>query len=114
MTMEYCASYLNISPGNDKDSQFNHSNVFFRLPNERVHYTTSTVFSITTTTYQNNHNTGGYNDYNHAETGLQGNGLDLISNWKAELNEEENGMAISVYVVIHVVIGLIGVVLNGL
>ena len=45
----------------------------------------------------------------------EGSNLDLISNWKTvpTTNEEENEMAISAYIGIHVVIGLIGVFFNG-
>ena len=108
--MEYCASYLNIYPGIDKYSQLNHSKMSLNLTSKKVDHISSTIFP-STAMLQNNHNTDGYN---HAAMDIQGNGLDLISNWKAESNEEENGMAISVYVGIHVVIGLIGVVFNGL
>ena len=110
--MEYCASYHNIIyPDNAKDPQLNHSKISPNLTSKGVvDHITTTIFP-STAMLQNNHNTDGYN---HAAMDIQGNGLDLISNWKAESNEEENGMAISVYVGIHVVIGLIGVVFNGL
>ena len=64
--------------------------------------------------YETTTNNINNNSHNRAEMAIHNDDLDPISNWKTVSDEEENGMATSVYIGIHVGIGLIGVVLNGL
>ena len=116
--METCASYtFNFWANNTTQYQETTSIVPVYLTTMNLHtILTSNILKyprtpITTTNNNNNSN----NDYNRSEMDTEGSNLDLISNWKTvpTTNEEENEMAISVYIGIHVVIGLIGVFFNG-
>ena len=74
----------------------------------------NTFLSTEIASYETTTNNINNNSHNRAEMAIHNDDLDPISNWKTVSNEEENGMATSVYIGIHVGIGLIGVVLNGL
>ena len=65
------------------------------------------------TSYEGSNNSNNNNSHNGTEMTIHNRDLDPISNWKTVANEEENGMATSAYIGIHVGIGLIGVILNG-
>ena len=110
--MESCASYVT---SNDV-IQYQATMSIFAISSttenfDRILTTThiSKYNNIAGPKYTNNNNT----DENRIEMDIEGSNLDLISNWKTVSNEEENEMAISVYIGIHVVIGLIGVFFNG-
>ena len=114
--MENCASYHNFPDGDGIQSQANSLLFSISLTTERIQTILANNF-VNTTITPYNHNiittTNNKNDYNGSEMDIHGSDLDPILNWKTLSNEEENGMAISVYIGIHVVIGLIGVVFNG-
>ena len=74
----------------------------------------NTFLSTEIAPYETSSNNNNNNSHNLAEMAIYNDDLDPISNWKAVSNEEENGMATSVYIGIHVGIGLIGVILNGM
>ena len=105
--METCASYtFNIRASNSTQYQATTSTESLGT------ILTSNILKYTSTTHKYNNNNNN-NVYNGTEMDIEGSNLDLISNWKTVANEEENEMAISVYIGIHVVIGLIGVFFNG-
>ena len=108
--MESCASYVT---SNDV-IQYQATMSIFAISSttenfDRILTAHISKYNTTTPKYTNNNNT----DENRIEMDIEGSNLDLISNWKTVSNEEENEMAISVYIGIHVVIGLIGVFFNG-
>ena len=74
----------------------------------------NTSLSTEIASYETTTNNINNNSHNRAEMAIHNDDLDPISNWKTVSDEEENRMATSVYIGIHVGIGLIGVVLNGL
>ena len=112
--METCASYTsNIRANNSTQYQATASMFAVSSTTENLDtILTSHILKYTPTTHKYNNNNNN-NDYNRTEMDIEGSNLDLISNWKTVSNEEENEMAISVYIAIHVVLGLIGVFFNG-
>ena len=112
--METCSSYtFNIRVHNSTQYQATTSIFAVSSTTENLDTIwTSHNLKYTPTTHKYN-NDNNINDYNRTEMDIEGSNLDLISNWKTVSNEEENKMAISVYIAIHVVIGLIGVFFNG-
>ena len=111
--MESCASYV-FNVTSTRAIQYQATMSIFAISSttenfDRILTAHISKYNTTTPKYTNNNNT----DENRIEMDIEGSNLDLISNWKTVSNEEENEMAISVYIGIHVVIGLIGVFFNG-
>ena len=77
----------------------------------REDHITSTIFPITAI-LKNNHQSD--DDQHNLEMHIKEDGPDPFSNWQTESNDEEKRTSISVYIVTHVMIGLIGVIFNGL
>ena len=110
--MEYCITYNTLRSTNDTHYELNNVSIWNPfMTTIREDQITSTTFPITTI-LKNNHQSD--DDQHNLEMDIKEDDLDPFSNWQTESNGEERGTPISVYIVTHVMIGLIGVIFNGL
>ena len=114
MKMKFCAFDIQSI---ENDGMKNQQNVLFSsipiLGEELGVSLQNNFLSTEITPHEASNNSNNNNSHNGTEMTIHNRDLDPISNWKTVSNEEENGMATSAYIGIHVGIGLIGVILNG-
>ena len=111
--MKNCVFHIRNMANDGKDEENTSIFPITRLGNGIDVGLPNTFLSTEIAPYGISTNNNSNNNSNRTGMAIHNSDLDLISNWKTVSNEQENGMATSAYIGIHVGIGLIGVVLNG-